>query len=270
MLESDGVRTLRFALMAISDPSDPVPLERWVRTLAGGGFDDVIFMSAEGVTRVVAVAERLGLRSDLLGSLAGVRKVTRGPKPARVLRDLGLAVEIASAAPTAQGVMSSLRLAPMAHHRVGLQTLGDDESYELVTLLEAKGARVHAVAPYRYRTADDSTVEAMLDVLGRNGLDALTFTSITQVERLFEVATRGGRESQLRGALARCYVAALGTSVVARLRAHHVRVDAAPSARRLFMRRLARAIMAGIGAAGPDADHPDHQRLTGKRQDASA
>jgi uroporphyrinogen-III synthase len=255
MLERDGVRTLRFALMAICDPCDPEPVERWVRRLATGGFDDVIFMSAEGVTRLVAVADRLGLKSDLLGSLAGVRKVTRGPKPARVLRDLGLAVELASPAPTAQGVMTALRGKSMAHHRVGLQTLGDDGSSDLVTMLEAIGARVQAIAPYRYETADDSEVEVLLDLLARGSLDALTFTSITQAERLFEVAVRRGRESQLRADLAETYVVAIGTSVVAWLRARYVRIDTAPPARRLFMRRLARAIATGIGSARRDGGH---------------
>ena len=118
-----------------------------MRILAAGGFDDVIFMSAEGVTCVVAVAERLGLKSDLVGSLAGVRKVTREARPARVLRNLGLSVELVSAVPTAPGVMRALCGESMAHHPVVLQTLGDDGSSDLVRMLEAKGACVQAVAP---------------------------------------------------------------------------------------------------------------------------
>jgi uroporphyrinogen-III synthase len=165
--------------------------------------------------------------------------------------------------------MSALRGESMAHHRVGLQTLGDDRSSDLVVMLEAKGARVQAIAPYRYETADDSEVEALLDLLARGGLDALTFTSITQVERLFELASRHGGESQLRADLAGTYVAAIGTSVAAWLRAHYVRVDAAPPARRLFMRRLARAITAGIGAASPDDGHSEQRASPAPRSTAT-
>jgi uroporphyrinogen-III synthase len=249
MLESGGARVVRFALMAITQPSDLAPIEKWVRALSGGGFDHVIFMSAEGVTRLVAIAERLGVKPDFIASLARIRKITRGPKPARVLRDLGLSVEVASSIPTSQGVMSCLRGASLAESHVGFQTLGDDGGTDLVNLLEARGARVHPVTPYRYETADDEGVAGILDLFTRSGLDALIFSSVTQIQRLFEVARHRGRESQLRTALAATFLAALGTSVVAHLRAYHIRVDSAPAARRHFLSRLARTIAEGIGGA---------------------
>src|SRR3954462_2194774 len=83
LLEAEGARTWRCPLVAILDTPDSAPVEAWVREVAAGKLDDAIFLTGEGLRRLLATAERLGLRADLIAALGRVRKITRGPKPAR-------------------------------------------------------------------------------------------------------------------------------------------------------------------------------------------
>ena len=49
LITEEGATTLRCPLIAIKDAPDPGPVEAWLRALAGGGMDDVIFLTGEGL-----------------------------------------------------------------------------------------------------------------------------------------------------------------------------------------------------------------------------
>jgi uroporphyrinogen-III synthase len=247
MLAAEGAIAVRCPLMAILDAPDPEPVLRWLVVLAGGQLDDVVFLTGEGVQRLMQAATRAGLGQAVLAALARVRKITRGPKPARVLHQLGLSIDLAASAPTSQGVMDCLRGQPLTGRRVGLQLYGDDPSRELVAFLEAQGAQVAVVAPYRYAPAsDDASVEAIVDQLAEGGLDAIAFTTAMQIEHLFRVARRRDKEEKLRAGLAQVHVAAVGPLVREALRGLGVRVDSGP-ARQFFMRRLTEEMAEKLG-----------------------
>jgi uroporphyrinogen-III synthase len=250
MLEAEGAAAVRCPLMAILDASDPEPVLRWLVALAGGQLDDVIFLTGEGVQRLMQAAERAGIAEAVVTALGRIRKITRGPKPARALHQQGLAIDLAASAPTSQGVMDCLRGQVLAGRRIGLQLYGDDPSRDLVAFLEAKGARVATVAPYRYAPAsDDATVEATIDQLADGELDAIAFTTAMQIEHLFAVARRHEKEARLRAGLERVHVAAVGPLVRDTLRQLGVRVDSGP-ARQFFMRRLTEEMAERLGPRG--------------------
>jgi uroporphyrinogen-III synthase len=247
MLEEEGASTVRCPLMAIFDAPDPAPVERWLRTLAADGFDDVIFFTGEGVRRLLEVAARLGLADEVVRALQRIRKITRGPKPARALHELGIRTDLPSAAPTTAGVIDSLREEPLAGRRVGVQLYGEEPNRTLVDFLESRGALVLPVAPYRYAPAThDEKVAALIDELAAGQLDGIAFTTAVQVERLFQVARRRGTEAALQRGLQRVHVAVVGPVVIEVMRRHGIRVDAVP-ARGFFMRRLAQEMAARLG-----------------------
>jgi uroporphyrinogen-III synthase len=247
MLEAEGATTIRCPLMAILEAPDPAPIEAWLRELCAGGYDDVIFLTGEGVKRLWTVAEQAGLASEVRQALGRARKITRGPKPARALHELGLGVDLPATAPTSSGVMEGLRGQVLTGRRIGLQLFGDDPSRELVNFLTTKGAEVFPVAPYRYAPAtDDEKVVALLARLGEGHVDAIAFTAAMQIDRLFQVARAQGGEAALGQALARVHVAAVGPIVVEALERRGVRVDTVP-ARQFFMRRLTEAMAEKLG-----------------------
>jgi uroporphyrinogen-III synthase len=247
MLEAEGASTVRCPLMAILEAPDPAPIEEWLRALAAGRFDDVIFLTGEGVNRLMVVAENVGIAEPVRAALAKVRKITRGPKPARALHAIGLGIDLPATAPTSAGVMDGLRGHSLAGRQIGLQLYGDDPNRDLVSFLETKGAAVFPVAPYRYAPAlDDQRVTDLIERIAAGGVDAIAFTAAMQIDRLFKVAERSGAKDRLQEGLARLHIAAVGPIVVEALGKHGVHVDTVP-ARQFFMRRLTQAMAEQLG-----------------------
>jgi uroporphyrinogen-III synthase len=247
MLEEQGARTVRCPLMSILPAPDPAPIETWLRALVAGTFHDLVFLTGEGITRLLDVAEADGLRDDVVRALASARKITRGPKPARALHAIGLSTDIPSGVPTSQGIIDTLRGHVMAGRRVGVQLYGDDPSRDLVSFLETKGASVYPVAPYRYAPAsDDARVAEIIARMASGEIDAIAFTSAMQIDRFFQVARRRGSEDELRGGLARLHVAAIGPIVAEALKTLAIRVDSIPS-RQFFMRKLTTTMAEALG-----------------------
>ena len=118
LLEEQGATTWRSPLVSILDAPDPAPVDAWTRRLVGGEFDDVIFLTGEGLRRLLARAERTGTRAEVVEALGRVRRITRGPKPARALHEIGLASDLPASVPTSRGVMDSLASLDLAGRRV--------------------------------------------------------------------------------------------------------------------------------------------------------
>src|SRR4051812_20237022 len=109
LITEEGATTLRCPLIAIKDAPDQVPVEAWLRSVAVGGIDDVVFLTGEGLRRLLVAADRIGLRAEVIAAVAAARKITRGPKPARALKEIGLSTDLAAAVPTSAGVIEELR-----------------------------------------------------------------------------------------------------------------------------------------------------------------
>jgi uroporphyrinogen-III synthase len=248
MLEAEGAKTLRCPLVAIFDAPDPAPVVEWLRALAAGDFDDLVFLTGEGLRRLVALAEREGLREPVVAALARARTITRGPKPARALHELGLGPTLPAGVPTSQGVIEAMAAFDMKGRRVGVQLYGTEPNRPLVEALEARGAKVRTVAPYVYATASDGTrVQELIAAMADGGVDAIAFTSASQVDRLWAVARESGQEARLTAGIARVTVAAIGPIVVEALGARRVRIDVVPD-KSFVMRRLVQSIVEKLGA----------------------
>lgn len=242
MVEERGARTLRCPLVAIQDAPDQAPVIAWLERLCAGSFDDVLFYTGEGVRRLLATAERTGSAATTLAALAQVRKITRGPKPERALRALGLQGDLAVDPPTTAGIIVTLSQQPLAGRRFGVQVYGTTPPPALLTFLATTGASFDWVAPYVY--ADEvqtSRVVELLDAIERREIQVIAFTSSAQVDRLFEVASKHRGEQVLRLGLSHTLVAAVGPIVRETLLARGVRVDLMPE-RTFFMKPMVREI----------------------------
>jgi uroporphyrinogen-III synthase len=170
--------------------------------------------------------------------------VTRGPKPARALRELSLRADLAALEPTTAGIIASLRDQPLAGRRVAVQLYGTEPNLPLIGFLEGAGASVTTVAPYVYAdAADDQAVRALLTRLGTGTIDAIAFTSTPQVERLFALAPAG----EVTAALARTLVAAVGPVVAQTLKKHGVAAHLMP-ADSFFLKPLTAALEEALRA----------------------
>jgi uroporphyrinogen-III synthase len=248
ILEEAGATTVRCPLVAILDAPDPRPVDAWLAELASGAFDDTIFLTGEGLRRLLDRARVVGNEVAVREGLAKTRKITRGPKPARALHEIKLSTDLPAVMPTTQGIIDTLAGEELAGRRIGLQLYGSDPNERLVRFLGGKGATVRAVAPYVYAPAsDEDRVVDLVRRLERGAMDVIAFTSASQVERLFEVARGRELETALRTGFARAKVAAIGPIVVSALAERGVKADIVPE-HPFVMKRLTAAITAALSA----------------------
>jgi uroporphyrinogen-III synthase len=246
LLEAAGATTLRCPLVAILDAPDPRPVDLWLEELAVKGFDDLILLTGEGLRRLLSRARAIGNETEVKAALGRTRKITRGPKPARALHEIQLSTDLPAVVPTTQGIMDTLAGETLTGRRVGLQLYGSDPNEALVRFLAGKGATVRTVSPYVYAPAsDEDRVGDLITRLEGGAIDAIAFTSASQVERLFEVARHRQQESTLQAGLQRAKVAAIGPIVVSALKERGVAADIVPE-QPFVMKRLTTAIATAL------------------------
>jgi uroporphyrinogen-III synthase len=244
MLERRGATVIRCPLVAILDAPEPQTVLGWIRRFNAGGFDDLILLTGEGLRRLLTCIQRHepALRDAFVAGLGRVRKITRGPKPARALRELGLKPDIAATTPTTQGVIDALRSVDLQGRRVGVQLYGAQPNPLLMDFLREAGAQATTVAPYVYADhSDDQAVRALLKRMASGEIDVIAFTSAAQVDRLFAV----GPEGLVREALSATEVAAVGPVVRDALGRRGVAVRFMPQ-ESFFMKPLMTAIESGL------------------------
>ena len=246
MLERRGATVLRCPLVAILDAPDPQPVLDWVRKFNAGTFHDLILLTGEGLRRILRCIDvhAPDHRDEFIRALTRVRRITRGPKPAKVLRELGLKPDIAAEVPTTEGVIDSLRKSgSLAARRIGVQLYGTEPNLPLVNFLRDAGATVTTVAPYIYADkADDEAVRALLAKMAGGEVDVIAFTSTPQVERIFAV----GPPELVKQALERTEIAAIGPVVAEALARHQITARLMPQDS-FFMKPLASAMEDGLG-----------------------
>jgi uroporphyrinogen-III synthase len=228
LLEKEGATSLRCPLVSILDPPDSAPAIAWLRALAGGELHWIILMTGEGWQRLLALAEREGLRAAVLEAARRTPFLTRGPKPIRALKASGLSPTLSAQPPTTAGVIATLREVALQGLTVGV-TLAGGPNPELETFLQTAGARVRTVLPYIYAPAADADgVAALIQRMQAGTVDAVIFTSSPQVERLYQVAHERSLENALAEGIQRVCVAAVGPVVAETLHQKGARVDVCP------------------------------------------
>jgi len=247
MLERHGATAVRCPLVAIRDVADAASVETWLKRFIANPPDDLILMTGEGLGRLVRFAQRAGIDAPFVAALAKVRKITRGPKPARRLHLLGLKPDLAAAEPTTAGVIASLQGEHLAGRRVAVQ-LYPDANAALIDFLRGAGAEPDPVLCYAYASeSEDRLVADTIDAMAAGRVDLIAFTSSAQVKRLREVAAASGREAALRSALARTTIAAVGPVVAEAIAEAGGRVAVAP-AQSFHLKPMVNAIVAAIGS----------------------
>ena len=250
MLEERGANTFRCPLVSIVDAADQKAVTAWLRRFIDDPPTLLILLTGEGLRRLLAAAERGGVREAFIKALAGVRTLTRGPKPGRALREINLKPSLAAVAPTTEGIIETLPRIPLEGCRVGVQLYGQEPNEPLIRALRAARAKPDVVMPYQYvRDTDDPRVLQLIDGLSADHLDAIAFTSKAQVSRLFSVAAAHGQTDDLRAGLERTVVAAVGPVVTRVLEEHGVATDLQPE-QSFFMKPLVRELESRFG--GPD------------------
>jgi uroporphyrinogen-III synthase len=228
MLEKEGATPLRCPMFSILDNPEPGPVVAWLRELSAGKLHLIVLMTGEALRRLLGFADRARIRADVVAALGRTRVLTRGPKPVKALKEVGLAPTLVAQQPTTEGVIATLRAEKLQGLVVGV-TLYGEPNPDLVRFLEGAGAKVHAVLPYIYAPASDAEhVANLVTQMEKGAIAALVFTSSAQVDRLFEVVREKHLEAALKTGLERTRIAAVGPVVAETLKEKNARVDICP------------------------------------------
>jgi uroporphyrinogen-III synthase len=250
LLIARGANVVRCPLVSIVDSPDTAAVVAWLRRLIADPPLLIVFYTGEGIERLLGFAERAGIREEFLGVLSATRKLCRGPKPKRALRRLDLDAELDAREPTTAGVIATLETLDLDGQRIAVQLYGGKQIPELARYLAARGADVDWVAPYVYATeSDDERVAELIGLLSSREIDAIAFTSQSQVERLVELAHKRGLDQTLATGMRDTFVAAVGPVVAEALRAAGFAVNAMPD-ESYFMKPLVTMLEEHFGSTG--------------------
>jgi len=210
MLERNGAVAIRCPLVSIHDVEDSAPVEEWLGRLVAGEHALLVLYTGEGLTRLLGFAGRKGIEADVVAALGKTLIVARGPKPAKVLRGIGLVPNLMAEEPTTAGLVQTLSAIDLNGKRVGVQLYPGGER-ALSEFLQRAGAIEDSILCYRYASdEEDGRVLHFIETLVSEQVDLIAFTSTAQVRRLQEVARRFGREAELDAAMQRIPIAAIG------------------------------------------------------------
>jgi uroporphyrinogen-III synthase len=252
LLAEQGADVLQCPMFTINDPPDPAPVEAWIRGAIAQSFDDLVLMTGEGLRRLVKAARRIALDQDFVAALGKSRKFTRGPKPGRALREIGLEPQMTTEKPTSEGVIEMLSRVELSDRRVGVQLYPDKDHSALLGAIAAQGGTTVPVTPYVYdgRAADSHIVSA-IEEMAAGRVDAIALTNLGQIRRLIDVARGRGLEARLREGLTKTPIASVGPAVSDELASHGLVADIYPANDAFFMKPLISAMAATLGKNPP-------------------
>ncbi|MFE3769725.1 uroporphyrinogen-III synthase [Streptomyces sp. NPDC059122] len=201
LLERRGAQVVHAPALRIVPLPDDAELLAVTRALADDPPDVVVATTAIGFRGWIEAAEGWGLGEALLGRLAGVELLARGPKVRGAIRAAGLTEKWSPASESMAEVLDRLLAEGVAGRRIALQLHGEPLP-GFVEALRAGGAEVVGVPVYRWMPpADLGPVDRLLDAVLARGVDAVTFTSAPAAASLLRRAAERGIQPELLAAL---------------------------------------------------------------------
>lgn len=193
----NGVAFAAPSLREVHSPDSPV-LQGSIAAVLEAPLDVAIFLTGVGTATVFESVRQMRREQDLRDRLESGCVVVRGPKPAAVLRKLGVRIDLTAPAPhTTIEVLAVLQPMDVRGKTVAVQIYGEPNAV-LSQAFSGRGAHVLELAPYVWdRPIDPEPMLQLLDALDRRQVDALLVTSQAQVDNLFSVAREAGRVPQL-------------------------------------------------------------------------
>ena len=180
--------------------------------IEAGQIDLVILLTGVGTRTMVDAAAIHYSRERIVALLGSVTVLARGPKPVAALKELGLQPALTAPEPnTWKEVLAVLDSnLELKGKRVAVQEYGITNQ-ELVSSLEARGAKIARVPVYRWALPNDiAPLKAAIREIKSGKADIVIFTSATQVENVFQVAQQDGSVADLPQALARTLLVSIG------------------------------------------------------------
>ena len=221
--------------------TDSPEVEQLVDDVCQGRIDVVVLLTGVGTQALIESAAGLGRQQEFLESLNQRTIIARSPKPARVLRQHKIHIDIMPPEPfTSQDMVKALDTLDLRDKALAVQAYGAPNGY-LTRSLRDLGAQVREVTLYTWGLPEDtSPAMKMVEDLAQGKIHALAFTSQPQVGNLLTIASQGSQEQTLRSILASepvesgsvvigpVVVGSIGPVCTRRLAEEGIRIDVEP------------------------------------------
>jgi uroporphyrinogen-III synthase len=209
---------------------DSPKVQQLVGDICAHKVDGVVLLTGVGTRALIETAVAMGREEEFIGCLDRLTVIARSPKPASVLRQHKVHVDVMPPEPfTSEDLVEAIQGLDLQGKHLAVQHYGGPNSF-LVRSLKERGAHVLEVTLYTWGLPEDDTpVLRMIDDLSRGKIDAVAFTSRPQVANLLTIASRAGKAESLRESLSGpVVVGSVGPVCSRQLRESGIKVDVEP------------------------------------------
>lgn len=230
LLERHGIPALQAPSLREVPLADQTAALEFGEALFAQQCDVLVLLTGVGTRALFAALHARWPQADITAAWSQIVLACRGPKPAAVLKELGLRPAVTAPEPnTWRELLVALDAIDLSQRNVWVQEYGRPHP-ELVSSLTARGARVRSAAVYAWQLPEDlGPLQRAIAALCVRSVDAIVFTSGQQIEHLLEVAQQLGQRERVLSALRDgVLVASIGPVTTATLAEHGVGVDVEP------------------------------------------
>lgn len=193
-----------------------------ISTLLSGSFDFIILTTGIGAASLERVARKLHCFSDFIQKLGQTTLAIRGSKTCHWLKEHAISPTFVSKDGTMEDLIQTLANQPNRQgQRVYLQAYNQDD-LQLQAALEHLGYAVYLAKPYYYKQPDAEVLRELRDEIIHQSLDAVIFTSKTQVQNLFHSFSHEHRKQVIAAFNKHVLAAAVGKVTAQELRKNQI------------------------------------------------
>ncbi|WP_262406213.1 uroporphyrinogen-III synthase [Protaetiibacter sp. SSC-01] len=208
-LERRGAQVMHAPTLRMENARDDAQVIADTHAIIDARPDVVLATTAFGIRRWLEVADAGGVGDELIDTMGAARILVRGPKARGGVRAAGLDDSGMSEEETTASLVDKVLAEFPPGLTIAVQAHGYLDAAHLKPL-RAAGHRVLLVAPYRWRSLDDSDerIPRLIEAICQRQLDCVTFTSAPAVDALYAASEGLGAYDELVAAFRRGVVAA--------------------------------------------------------------
>jgi len=211
LLRRRGAEVLQAPALAELPDVDAPRIAELIDDLSKSPAKLYLFQTGVGTRVLFETTDALGKSNTLLALLARNKVAARGPKPTAVLRGRGVRIDYTAADPyTTAELLRAIADVDVRGARVVVQRYGETNA-DLDHALVQSGAMVIEIPTYRWALPHDTgPLQQLIESLHAGSVDAVVFTSASQVRNLWSVAATKGTAQTLPQCLNHTLVASIG------------------------------------------------------------
>ncbi len=208
----------------------PLPMRQDVQDMVDAicrrTVEAAVFLTGVGARALINAADELGRKDEFLAALHDTKIICRGPKPVAVMRQNSIPIALIAPEPfMSEDLVSAVKDTgwDFRGKRVALQHYGEINAYLRGELAEM-GAEVMEASLYAWELPEDTApvVDAIQRIIARD-VDAVMFTTQSQVRNLMRIADDNSMARDLQDAVAEdIVVASVGPVCSRALREHGI------------------------------------------------